>query len=356
MLGKIALEECWTIPQALANNDPGKFVASGTGDRLTRELLDIHDMRLRQMDENGVDFMVLSFVSAGCQGISDPATAEALATLANDKLEEEVMKNPTRFAAFAAVSMHDPKQAAEELTRCMTEKKGFVGVLLNDFQSSGQDGNTMLFFDQPEYDPFWKAANDLKAPVYLHPRISSSLIHDQMWKGRPWLDFSALGYADRLNMHILGIITNGVLDRFPDVKLIFGHMGEHIPYDIYRIDHKLDRARFPKMPMRKDKLVRDYFGEQVFITTSGHFSTPALVCAMGEIGSQSIMFSIDYPFESIPNACAWNNVLKVLPSLTEEPHNLKTMTPAECQVGGLKEGKVTYGMYNEDWSRRLVKQ
>jgi 2,3-dihydroxybenzoate decarboxylase len=94
---------------------------------------------------------------------------------------------------------------------------------------------------------------------------------------------------------------------------------------------------------------------------------------MGEIGSQSIMFSIDYPFESIPNACAWwdehvsvnqhdlvnmgrNNVLKVLPRLTEEPHNLKTMTPAECQVGGLREGKVTYGMYNEDWSRRLVKQ
>jgi 2,3-dihydroxybenzoate decarboxylase len=228
MLGKIALEECWTIPEALANNDPGKFVASGTGDRLTRELLDIHDMRIRQMDENGVDFMVLSFVSAGCQGISDPSKAEALATIANDKLEEEVMKNPTRFAAFAAVSMHDPGQAAEELTRCMTKKRGFVGVLLNDFQSSGPDGNTMLFFDQPEYDPFWKAANDLKAPVYLHPRISSNLIHDQMWKERSWLDFSALGYADRLNMHILGIITNGVLDRFPDVKLIFGHMGEHM--------------------------------------------------------------------------------------------------------------------------------
>jgi 2,3-dihydroxybenzoate decarboxylase len=57
------------------------------------------------------------------------------------------------------------------------------------------------------------------------------------------------------------------------------------------------------MPMRKDKLVRDYFGEQLFITTSGHFSTPALMCAMGEVGVQSIMFSIDYPFESIPNAC-----------------------------------------------------
>lgn len=125
--------------------------------------------------------------------------------------------------------------------------------------------------------------------------------------------------------------------------------------------------------MRKDKLVRDYFGDQVFITTSGHFSTPALICAMGEIGSQSIMFSIDYPFESIPNGCAWwdehvsvnqhdlvnmgrNNVLKVFPRLSEEPHKLKSMMPAECQVGGLRNGKVTYGMYNEDWSRRLVKQ
>ena len=54
------------------------------------------------------------------------------------------------------------------------------------------------------------------------------------------------------------------------------------PYDLYRIDHKLNRARFPQMPMAKDKLVRDYFGTQLFITTSGHFSTPALMCAIQE--------------------------------------------------------------------------
>jgi hypothetical protein len=198
MLGKIALEECWTIPEELENNNPSRFVPAGTGDRLTSELMDIHSHRLRQMDENGVDFMVLSFSSAGCQGLADKATAEAQATLANDRLEAEVMKNPVRFAAFAALSMHDPKQAAEELTRCMTQKKGFVGALLNDFQSAGPDENTMLFYDTKEYDVFWKAANDLKAPVYLHPRLPTPLIHEQMWKDRPWLNFSALGYADRL--------------------------------------------------------------------------------------------------------------------------------------------------------------
>jgi 2,3-dihydroxybenzoate decarboxylase len=142
---------------------------------------------------------------------------------------------------------------------------------------------------------------------------------------------------------------------------------------MYRIDHKLDRARFPNMPMRKDKLVRDYFGSQVFITTSGHFSTPALMCAISEIGAQSIMFSIDYPFESIPNGCAWwdehvplnqhdlvnigrNNCIQLFDRLSKAPHNLRIKTPWECGVGGLRGGEVTYGMYNNHWSRRLVKR
>lgn len=163
----------------------------------------------------------------------------------------------------------------------------------------------MLFYDHPRYDVFWKVAAELKAPIYVHPRTPTPLINDQMWKDRPWLNLSVLGFANRVNMHLLAIITAGVLDRFPNLKLVIGHMGKHIPFEMYRIDHKLDRARFPNMKMRKDKLIRDYFGDQVFITTSGHFSTPALVCSISEIGSKSIMFSIDYPFESIPNACAW---------------------------------------------------
>jgi 2,3-dihydroxybenzoate decarboxylase len=227
MLGKIALEECWTIPEELENNNPAKFMPPGKGDSLTANLLDIHGQRLQQMDENGVELMVLSFNAAGVQGIANQAAAEVQARLANDRLEVEIMKNPKRFAAFAALSMHDPEQAANELARCM-KKPGFLGALLNDFQSSGPDGNTMLFYDLPRYDVFWKAANDLKAPIYLHPRLPTPLINDHMWKDRPWLNYSALGYADRLNMHVLGIITAGVLDRFPDVKLVIGHMGEHM--------------------------------------------------------------------------------------------------------------------------------
>lgn len=229
MRHKIVLEEAWAIPESLSSYDPSTLAPKGViGGDLVSNLLDVHGTRLAQMDANGVDMIVLSLSSPGTQGVSDPAAAAKLAEVANDKLEVEIERTPTRFAGFAALSMHDPVQAATELERCMTQKRGFVGAMLNDFQSAGADSNTMLFFDQPEYDVFWAKAAELDAPIYIHPRAATPLIHEQMWKGRPWLEYSALGYADRVNMHVLGIVTAGVLDRFPKLKIIIGHMGEHM--------------------------------------------------------------------------------------------------------------------------------
>ncbi|EJT68288.1 2,3-dihydroxybenzoic acid decarboxylase [Gaeumannomyces tritici R3-111a-1] len=387
MHGKIALEEAWAIEENFEAYDVSKLAPKGViGGDLVANLLDVHGERLRQMNENGIDLMVLSLSSPGAQGVADPARAAALASLANDRLEAEVARNPRRFAGLASVSMHDPAQAAGELRRRFGDNGGgptgggLVGVMLNDYQTGpADDKNQMIFFDGPEYDVFWAAAEELDVPVYLHPREATPLITEQMWRGRPWLAFSALGYAHRVGMHLLGIVTNGVLDRFPRLKIVIGHMGEHIPYDLYRIDHKLNRARFPQMPMAGDKLVRDYFGTNLFITTSGHFSTPALVCAMHEVGARAVMFSVDYPFESIPNGCVWfdehvaravgaadlvdmgrNNALGVFSRLADSrgPHAAKPMSPRECRVGGLglregDESEVEYGLYNRSWSKRL---
>ncbi|KAK0722781.1 hypothetical protein B0T26DRAFT_643611 [Lasiosphaeria miniovina] len=395
MLGKIALEEAWAIPENFKAYDVSSLAPKGViGGDLIANLLDVHGTRLEQMDENGVETMVLSLSSPGPQGVTDAREAEALASLANERLESEVGRNPTRFAALASLSLHDPAQAGRELRRCITERKGFVGAIVNDFQSAGPDKNTMIFLDRPECDAFWRVAEELDVPVYVHPREATPLIYEQMWKDRPWLAFSALGYAHRVGMHVLGIVTAGVLDRFPGLKIVIGHMGEHIPYDLYRIDHKLNRARFPQMPMSKDKLVRDYFGTQLFITTSGHFSTPALLCALQEIGAGAVMFSIDYPFESIPNGCVWfddhvpingrdlvdigrNNALRIFKRLQLSPHGLGEKEPRECGVGGLglvrarererggerprrpeatPTAEVEYGLYNKDWSKRLERR
>lgn len=230
MYGKIALEEAWAIPENFAAYDVSTLAPKGViGGDLVANLLDVHGTRLRQMDENGIDLMVLSLSSPGPQGEPDPAAAARLAALANDRLSAEVLKNPSRFAGLASLSMHDPAQAEAELRRCLEDpKKGFVGAILNDYQSAGQDGNEMLFYDQPAYDVFWRAAEALDCPVYLHPRAATPLIHEQLWKGRPWLEFSAWGYAERVGTHLLGIITGGVLDRFPKLKIVVGHLGEHM--------------------------------------------------------------------------------------------------------------------------------
>ncbi|KAI0014001.1 hypothetical protein F4779DRAFT_201542 [Xylariaceae sp. FL0662B] len=375
MLYKIALEEAWANPESLDAFNPGVLAPAGViGDDLIGNLLDVHGQRLRQMDQNGVELMVLSLTSPGAQGIANKTQAEELARVSNDRMEAEVLRNPRRFAGLAALSMHDPVQAGKELRRCITEKEGFLGALVNDFQTAGEDNNTMLFFDQPKYDAFWSVANELEVPIYIHPRVSSPLISKHMWEGRKWLDFSALGYADRVNMHLLGIITNGVLDRFPKLKLVVGHMGEHIPFDLYRIDHKLNRDRFPDMPMRHDRLVRDYFGSQIFFTTSGHFSTSSLLFCLGEVGSDSAMFSIDYPYESIPNGAVWfdehvqpilnkhdmvrigrGNALKVFSKLTGKTHGLVERTPEECEVGGLLGGEAEPGLYNKNWTEREIR-
>jgi len=134
------------------------------------------------MDEVGCEHQILSWTSHGAQGYSDPKEAEAAARRANDYMSEQCKKNPKRFSGFASLSMHDPHQAAQELERAIKEL-GLVGVILNDFQEAN-NGTKMLFYDQPEYDPFWAKLQELDVPLYIHPRGPIKEIFDHMWKDR----------------------------------------------------------------------------------------------------------------------------------------------------------------------------
>jgi len=89
--------------------------------------------------------------------------------------------NPSRFAAFCALSMHDPQQASEELSRCVKDH-GMVGAMLNDFQN-GEDGKP-IYYDQPEYDVFWKTVEELDVVVYIHPRFPHPAVIENVFGGR----------------------------------------------------------------------------------------------------------------------------------------------------------------------------
>lgn len=200
--------------------------------------------------------------------------------------------------------MHDPHEAAAELRRCVKEL-GFKGALVNDTQRAGADGDAAIFYDGKEWDPFWATLAELDVPLYLHPRDPTGTERARKWEARPWLIGPPLSFAQGVSLHALGLVTNGVFDRFPTVQVVLGHLGEHIPFDMWRINHWFEDIKRHVLPETCKRTIREYFADNLWITTSGHFSTPALRMCVEEMGAQRIMFSIDYPFENFKDACSW---------------------------------------------------
>ena len=298
MQGKIALEEHFAIEATLG--DSKLFGAHVWGD-LGPRLLDIQDIRLRQMDQHGVEMMILSLNAPAVQAIHDVKQAIAVARQANDVLAENVRKRPGRFAAFAALPMQDPEAAITELTRCIKDL-GFVGALVNGFSQIGTPDN-VTYYDLPQYWPFWHAIETLDVPFYLHPRNPLPSWNKQ-YEGHAWLLGPSWGFHAETAVHALRLIGSGLFDECPRLKMVLGHLAEGIPAYLWRIDGRNGWMKQPhKYPAKHN--VAHYFRKNFWCTSSGNFSTPALVNAMTEMGAERVMFSVDWPFEDVGQGCDW---------------------------------------------------
>ncbi|KAJ7188036.1 amidohydrolase 2 [Mycena filopes] len=305
--GTIIFEEAWTIPALVDQVSKAVPPVGETNAELQADLLDIHNQRLDRMDANGVDYMVLSCAQPCIQGISDPSAAETMARNVNDQLAASIANNTLRFGGFASLAMHNATTAAQELERAVVEL-GFLGALINDYQQSGSDNGTFLFYDQPEYDVFWKMVTDLDVPVYLHPRTNPVPLQNLLYGHAPWLKGPAQEFADTLSTHVMGLMTNGIFDRFPTLNIIVGHLGERIPSDLHRSDDQLARQISIGMPMLRN--LSSYWRTNVFETSSGNFATELLNFHIDQIGLDRIMYSIDYPFVVMDDGTAWLEQLK----------------------------------------------
>lgn len=299
MQGKIALEEHFAIPETL--QDSAGFVPEDYWVELSARLLDIQDKRLRLMDEHDIETMILSLNAPAVQAIPDRKRAIEVARLANDVLAEECAKRPDRFRAFAALPLQDADAAAAELARCVKDL-GFVGALVNGFSQEG-DGQTPLYYDLLQYRGFWAEVEKLDVPFYLHPR--NPLPQDaRIYDDHPWLLGPTWGFAQETAVHALRLMASGLFDAHPKLNIILGHMGEGLPYMMWRIDHRNGWVKVPPRYPAKKKLV-DYFNANFHITTSGNFRTQSLVDAILEMGADRIMFSTDWPFENVDHASDW---------------------------------------------------
>jgi 2,3-dihydroxybenzoate decarboxylase len=310
MLGKVSFEEAFELPEKadVSREQAALYIAPNDLERYLRQVKSLTDERIEVSDKHGIGYTIVSLTVPGIQGITDKEAAEKAASHYNDYVYSHIKDHRNKLGAFAALSMHDPKQAGEELRRAVT-KLGCHGALLNDVQHAGADGETYLFYDDPAYDAFWAVAQELDVPIYIHPAAPVGQRYETFYRDRKYLVGPPLSFANGVSLHLLGIMTNGVFDRFPKLKIIVGHLGEHIPFDFWRINHWLEDVERPLAAKAGDvfceKDIYHYFKNNIYLTTSGHFSTPTLQYVASYLGPDRLLFSVDYPYETIENGCGW---------------------------------------------------
>lgn len=280
----IALEEhYWDAEVAKTFDSP-----EGRNPELRRRLDDLGALRLKEMDEAGIDVQVISHGAPATQRM-DAASAVPLARRANDRLHEACRAHPGRFAGFACLPTADPKAAADELERTVT-KLGFKGAMVHGLTNG-------VWFDDKRFWPILERAQALDVPIYIHPALPHPAVVEAYYKDYlkdyPQLLTAAWGFTVETATQGIRMVLSGAFDAHPRLKIVLGHLGESLPFSAWRIAMALSRGA------DRPSAFRDTFCEHFWITTSGNFSTPALMCCIMEMGVDRILFSVDWPF--VPN-------------------------------------------------------
>lgn len=293
------LEGFGAIAQSIWSEPDVGFARILVGDsdyarRMTPMLADIGEGRLADMDRAGVSLQVLSLTSPGVQ-LFDADTAVTVARESNDILAATVRRYPERFAGLAAFAPQAPERAVREMERAVGDL-GLNGFIVN----SHTDGE---YLDQEKFWPILEAAEALQRPIYIHPR---SLPADAI---RPFQDYglggAGWGFAVETGLHGMRLLMSGVFDRFPGLQIVLGHMGEGIPYWVYRFDYMYEEARRNWGSGNLRRAPSEYLGENVMITTSGMNHEPALRYCLEVLGPDAIMWAADYPYQTNEDAVAF---------------------------------------------------
>lgn len=291
----IAIEEHYWDPE-MARHFPAGENKSHVFDLLT----EVGDIRLRAMDEAGIDVQVLSHGAPAAQKLP-PETAVELTQRVNDRLAEACARYPRRFAAFATLPTPVPEKAAQELERCVKDLK-FKGAMIHGLTNG-------LFIDDKRFWPIFEVAEKLDVPIYLHPSVPHSEVtkyyYDDYARDFPTVIRPAWGFTVETATAAIRLVLSRALEKYPKLQIILGHFGETLPFLLWRIDQALSRPGQESLSFRKQ------FSEHFHVTTSGFFSTPALTCTMLELGIDRIMFAVDYPYVVNQDGMDWIKELQL---------------------------------------------
>jgi predicted TIM-barrel fold metal-dependent hydrolase len=287
----IAIEEHYWDEELAQTYTGGE---AGRPGEQAKRLHDFAGIRIKEMDAAGIDLQVISHGAPSTQKL--PAEgASALTRRVNDRLAAAVAANRTRLAAFAALPTAVPEEAADELERT-TKELGFKGAMLHGLANG-------TFLDDKKFWPIFARAEKLDVPIYLHPSLPNAevtrIYYADYVEDFPMVARPAWGYTVETATLAIRLVLSGVFEKHPRLKIILGHLGETLPFLVWRIDQALSR------PGQKAMSFRDIFCGNFYITTSGNFSNPALLCCVMEMGIDHMLFAVDWPFVMNAPAVQW---------------------------------------------------
>ncbi len=333
----ISVEEAFDWPNQInemaGNKNPVEVYT------IAKQLSDIGEDRIKGMDESNITVQILSATAPGIQNLkNEKININDKKTYVINKCKEVNdytyrkinlnNKSKQRLKAFAALPMFSAIESAKELERCVKEL-GFVGALINGYDDSlAIEPN---YYTSEEYDVLWQKFVELDVPLYIHPRVATSVGSDmidqgfkELFKEYPELVASTWNFHISTAELVLKLFLSGLFRRNPDFKLILGHAGEILSFWSERFDHRIcmtSRDYF----MSQDKIVKQkyeiigkewpkfdnqltlnsLFKKNIYISVSGFTSTPVLKFLLDKFGPDRILFAVDYPYENQLLASNW---------------------------------------------------
>jgi 2,3-dihydroxybenzoate decarboxylase len=321
---RVATEEAFATEEQFATyrrlleagyDDPGfkslwGFYLASEAERprkIRAQLVDLDAGRIADMDATGIDVQILSLTSPGVNLLETDA-ARALSVSSNDELAAAIARHPTRYAGLAAFAPQDPAHAAKEIERGVT-KLGLNGAIFNGHVDDA-------YLDDPKYWAIFEACEALDMPIYLHPNEPSrGLIQPMLERG---LDGAIFGFGVDTALHALRLIVAGLFDRFPKLKLVLGHLGEALPFWLFRLDYMhratVNSNRYESMKPLKRK-ISDYMRENVYVTTSGMAWEPSIKLCQEVLGADHVLYAMDYPYEFVADEVTAQDNLAISPDV-----------------------------------------
>lgn len=293
---KIAVEEHIENPAfrqfdtEAMQNVPFPATADAVRAKYLENLFDapIAEHRIPTMDKYNIGIQLISPNAQAVQYEHDKEKAVDFAVKINDMTQEFINQAPDRLKGMAVLPMQNPEAAAHELERCVKEK-GFVSAFIH-----GQTGlGEYPYYDDPVYDVVWAKMTELDVPIYIHPRSPEA---DQVraFDGCDELLGNTWDWGFVTGTLVLRMVFNGVFERFPELKVVIGHMGETIPYCLRRLDEGYECRRL----WERRKICNPpsyYLKRNLYVATSGGYRPETMACAIEALGIDKILFGTDYP-------------------------------------------------------------